>query len=421
MSRSALTPPSPAGGPQPSAPVISGRLPFIDGLRGVAMLMVLVNHCWYFTVGKAIPLSIGRRQIDITAPLHFGYLGVHLFLLLSGFCLTYPLARRGPAGMRLELGRFARRRAWRILPPYYAALAGFILLRVLDQRLHLAAGGPDAPSQPLTAGNIISHLFMFHNLSPAWVGSINGSFWSLALEWQLYLVFPLLVWGFRRWGAARTVTASLALTLIYRTWVDATHDLSHLGAPHSVVYALPGRLFEFVLGMMAAVRLAGMREAPCRAWMRRYLAGAMALGLLGLCVTHWWSQYSPVTDAIWGLAFFCLVMYGGGWSAAGGGWLEWRPLAALGLISYSVYLIHEPLIQRASILAQARHFSATATLLLFELVVGPVLIGLGWLFFRLVESRSIRTGAPLPLPDRGASRHTGSVSSPRPLSQEFSA
>jgi peptidoglycan/LPS O-acetylase OafA/YrhL len=56
--------------------------------------------------------------------------------------------------------------------------------------------------------------------------------------------------------------AALALTLIYRTGVYATQDLSQPGAPHSVVYALPGRLFEFVLGMVAAVRLAGMRAAP---------------------------------------------------------------------------------------------------------------------------------------------------------------
>lgn len=399
MSISVLTPPSPVAEAQPPSPTSTGRLPFIDGLRGVAMLMVLVNHCWYFTVGKAVPLSIGRRQVDITAPLHFGYLGVHLFLLLSGFCLTYPLARRGVAGMRLELGRFARRRAWRILPPYYSALAVFIPLQIFVP-LHGAPGASEAAGAPLTAANVVSHLFMFHNLSPAWVGSINGSFWSLALEWQLYIVFPLLVWGFRRWGLARTVTAVLVLTLIYRTWVFVTQDLSQPGAPHSLVYALPGRLFEFALGMVAAVRLAGLREAPPRAWMRGYLCAATVFGLLALFITRRWSQYAPITDVIWGLSFFCMVLCGGGWSAAGGGWLEWRPLVSLGLISYSVYLIHEPLIQRAAVLLQALHLSAMSTLMLFELVVGPLMIGLGWGFFRVVEARFVRTEAAFPLLSR---------------------
>ena len=305
------------------------------------------------------------------------------------------LARDGNISGELQ-PTCTRRRARRILPPYYVALAGFLLLTVVDQRLHFAQSSIEAPYPALTVGNIISHLFMFHNLSSAWVVSVNRSFWSLALEWQLYLVFPLLVWGFRRWGVTRTAVAVLALTLSYRTWAYAVQDVPQFAFP-LLAYALPGRLFEFVLGMMAAVQLAGMREAPSRAWMRRYLAGAVAFGLLALAVTHWWSEYAPVADVPWGLAFFCLVMYGGGRSAVGGGWLQWRPLTSLGLISYSVYLIHEPLIQHAYAFLQTRHLSPPTTVLLLEVVVGPLLIGLGWLFFRLVESRFTHSSSIRPV------------------------
>jgi peptidoglycan/LPS O-acetylase OafA/YrhL len=65
-------------------------------------------------------------------------------------------------------------------------------------------------------------------------------------------------------------------------------------------------------------------------------------------------------------------------------------MVALGVISYSVYLIHEPLIERGYAALRSLHLSPTGTLLLFELVVGPLLIAVGWLFFRLVEARFLR-------------------------------
>src|SRR5262245_33011004 len=124
------------------------RLSFIDGLRGLAVLMVLTYHCWVHTIGERhLPVTVAflHRNVDVTIPLHLGYVGVHLFLVLSGFCLTYPLVREGVAGMRLELGRFFRRRAWRILPPYYVALLIFSLLPVAERGLrgflHRSPGG----------------------------------------------------------------------------------------------------------------------------------------------------------------------------------------------------------------------------------------------------------------------------------------
>jgi peptidoglycan/LPS O-acetylase OafA/YrhL len=372
------------------APAPGGRLPFIDGLRGLAMLMVLAYHCWVHTIRVPIAVPVGHWHLDVTSPLHLGYLGVHLFLVLSGFCLTYPLAREGAAAMRLDPRRFFRRRAWRILPPYYAALGLFILFSLLERGVRAATGRSVAGVPEITVGQVVSHLFMVHNFSLAWMGSINASFWTLALEWQLYLIFPLLVWGFRRWGPARTVAAVLALTLAYRTWVYRTQDVSRLEVGYLYSYALPGRVFEFVLGMVAALALARLSGVPGPEWPRRYLAVAVAFGLLGVFVAHRWTLFSPVTDVVWGLAFFCLVMYGGGRSAAGGGWLDSRPLVALGFISYSVYLIHEPLIRGAYSALQHLPLSPVATLLLFELVAAPLLIGIGWLFFRIIEAPFLR-------------------------------
>src|SRR2546421_594614 len=230
-------------------PYERGRLPFIDGLRGLAMLWVLVYHCWVHTVRTPIPVSVGARHLDLTAPRHLGYLGVQLFLVLSGFCLTYPLARRGAAGMTLDLRRFFRRRAWRILPPYYVALAAFALLPTVERGIRSALGQDASEVSHVTAGQLVSHVLMVHNFSLAWMGAINASFWTLALEWQLYMLFPLLVWGFRRWGPGRTLAAVLAITLAYRTWVYLTQDVRRLEIGYVYAYALPGRMFEFALGM----------------------------------------------------------------------------------------------------------------------------------------------------------------------------
>jgi peptidoglycan/LPS O-acetylase OafA/YrhL len=376
------------------------RLPFIDGLRGLAVLMVLVYHCWVHTIRAPILVAVAGRSVDVTGPLHYGYLGVHLFLLLSGFCLTYPLVQNGAAGMRLELRRFFRRRAWRILPPYYVAVALFSVFPLVEIGARALLGWTTAGVQGVTVGQVVSHLLMVHNFSLAWMGAINGSFWSLALEWQLYLVFPLLVWAFARWGVWPTVAVVLAGTLQYRYWVYTTQDVSRLEIGYIYAYALPGRLFEFVMGMAAAVALSprvlpGGRmaiAAESERAVRLYFAASVALGLLGLVIAHKWSPFTPVTDVVWGLAFFCLVMYAGGRSAAGGGWLDARPLVALGLISYSVYLVHEPLLRRGYAAFRHLELSPSLTLLFFELLVAPLLVGLGWLFFRAVEGRFVSAG-----------------------------
>src|SRR5262249_667308 len=117
------------------------RLLYLDGLRGLGMLMVLAYHGWVHPVGVPIRVPLLRWSVDVTAPLHFGYIGVHLFLLLSGFCLAFPLVG---SGLRVDPALFARRRAQRILPPYYAALALFVLLRL-------------ATHHRVSAGDLLAH------------------------------------------------------------------------------------------------------------------------------------------------------------------------------------------------------------------------------------------------------------------------
>jgi peptidoglycan/LPS O-acetylase OafA/YrhL len=381
------------------------RLPFIDGLRGLALLMVLLYHASMVTVAVPIRTPLGAWSIPLTAPFRYGYLGVDLFFVLSGFCLTLPLIGNGTDSMRLDVGRFWRRRAWRILPPYYAALALFALRPALERAFQTFLGWPHGTVRGYAAGSIVSHALLIHDLFPAWSLDINAVFWTLAVEWQFYLIFPLLVWSFRRWGPPTTLIVVIAATLLYRTWIFAHGYLFFASV-------LPGRLLEFVLGMLAATLFAQRQYHLPWSRGRGYVAAVAALGCLTYAVHARWTFASPPADLVAGLTFFCLLMYAAGRSAGGGVWLATRPLVALGRISYSVYLVHLPVVAVGRELLLASHVSPLTRLVLFDLAVAPLAVGIGWLFFQAVEapflygrrSASARIAWPQPAPSGGV-RH----------------
>src|SRR6476619_1910713 len=163
------------------------RVAVLDGLRGLAALFVVINHVFL----RAFP----GYPVD-TAPLWaawciYGRFAVVLFIVLSGFSLALSPARHG---WRLDgIAPFARRRARRILPAYWAAL-GFSLL------VAWLVVPPPGQAAPTTASVVVNGLLV-ENLIGA--PSPNRSFWSMAIEAQLYLVLPLLLLLVRRVGAVR--------------------------------------------------------------------------------------------------------------------------------------------------------------------------------------------------------------------------
>jgi peptidoglycan/LPS O-acetylase OafA/YrhL len=144
------------------------RLRFVDGLRGLAALYVLLFHLGLNSdevAGSYSPAVQVLRSV-----LGEGHLAVVVFIVLSGFSLMLPIARSGTGRLTTSLLEFARRRVRRILPAYYAALAlGLVLV------LGYTALGPllSLKRQPVTGvlepGTIISHLLLVHNLKFAWV------------------------------------------------------------------------------------------------------------------------------------------------------------------------------------------------------------------------------------------------------------
>ena len=171
LEQARATPTPPVAGPPPQ------RLAGLDGVRGLAALFVVVNHVFL----RAFPGYPVDRAPFWAGWFIYGRFAVVVFIVLSGFSLALSPARRG---WRLDgISRFARRRAWRILPAYWAALAFSLVVAWLV----VAPPGEPAPDAKSVGVNGL----LVQNLVGA--PSPNRSFWSIAVEAQLYILFPVLL------------------------------------------------------------------------------------------------------------------------------------------------------------------------------------------------------------------------------------
>lgn len=309
----------------PTAARKEGRLAFVDGLRGIAALVVMVGH----TLGMADhadaldhrgPLSLLFR------PFLFGEQMVWLFILLSGFALYWSEDHRRAQGMgATTLAAYARRRSWRILPTYYVALAvGFAVVVPLGGLLAQPSQSLRT-YQPVTVDGLLSHLALMHTLEPGWAHQFNPPLWSIAFEVQLYVLFPVLLTM-----VARRVPALLACVVLM-CGVEVADKLLHLP-----VFGLAAWFFAGVVCAHAARH----RQLPHRV----LVTAAVCCILLGLArlprLAAGWS-----VQGLWMAAFACLVTGLVG-ASSGGRWnLPTHPLAVwLGHRSYSLYAVHFPVL-----------------------------------------------------------------------------
>ena len=254
------------------------KLDFLHGLRGVLALTVVLFH---IVAGLGIDRSHPAVAL-LMAPIMHGHLAVPAFLVLSGFLLAMPVVLHGgqlPGG----LFDFLRRRAIRILPPYYAAyFLSMIFFLALERGLALYGLAPwrrlsGMISRDWTIPSVVSHLFLVHNVDRTWVAGMTGVFWTIACEWQIYLLFALvLVPLWRRCGLWAAVVLCVALAAV----------LTELCARNLRFYQFPWLIPVFATGMVAAV-LAFDSAPLCRS-MRKANWGAITAGLVViLCIVVW--------------------------------------------------------------------------------------------------------------------------------------
>jgi peptidoglycan/LPS O-acetylase OafA/YrhL len=329
----------------------------------------------------------------------FGHLAVGVFIVLSGFCLMLPVVSSGRGQLPRGIADYLRRRAWRILPPYYAAFLFSVALLAIGLFLRGtgAVRGGEIQSE-LTLGTVLSHLFMVHNLDFVWAHSINAPLWTVATEWQIYFLFPLFllpVW--RRLGRTGVVIFGLGLGLA---------PVLLLPEERSFWWAGPWYVGLFAQGMAAADYALG---TPRRAAGRLATAGvslAALVAVIGLCslpphAVPLWLVDVFVGFAAAGLIAYCTMHAGAsqdGKAPALVRVLQSPLLAGLGGFSYSLYLVHQPIQKGMLRVLQTLHLSDDLTLAVQLLVGMPLVIALSYGFHRVFElpfiNRNRRAAAP---------------------------
>ena len=338
----------------------SREIAALDGLRGVAVLLVMVVHSCYELRSQTGNPAIADFLTGTVAIWTLGGSGVHLFFVLSGFLLFLRYARAMVGEQSFPSTRsFYYRRALRIMPAYWASL---ILLAVIFSHQYLTR--QQVP-------NLVLHALVLHNWTQETMTSMNV-YWTLAVECQYYLLLPALGWLLCRLYSARrfgTITALSVSALFASTAVNLIRILIRRRFPaldpHARLLDVFDYLTVFGLGMMAAfVYVQAGRASPQRA--RSIRSGCRMAGLVGVFVLAGHVLLAGLKVNMARLDYFGFnammgFSYAGIVLAALLGWKTWSAFlssAALrfaGGISYSLYLWHYPLYERVVVPVAVRY------------------------------------------------------------------
>ncbi len=347
----------------------------VDALRGLAILGVFLYHYW-LAVSKG-PLSemahLGRLASPLLWPHQFGMLGVKLFFVISGFCIHGSFLnwqKRNPSeSLKNYWKTFAHRRFWRIIPPYLLALLAFYIMQYKGTAFDFKS-----------IRHLLIHASLIQIFNPAFEFNINPSFWSIAVECHLYMIYPLFLMMVLRRSLLTAFMVASAISIFF-----------HLGLPLLTSSFGPQQLpfswwYDWTIGACVAQAFAEKR--------RLFGKFSFVLGCLSIVVGAVSFRFGIHLLLTWIAPplGFAMILEASLWSARPLNLVE-RWLSALGLCSYSFYLIHQPLV--GVYVAALPHFGGLNTFSVWILYCTPLfaaLCTLSYTFYHWLEIGSVKLG-----------------------------
>ena len=314
----------------------------LDGLRGLAALLVFGVHMWIYQLPNTVELE---RDSFGELLLFEARVSFVMFFVLSGYLLYRPFARAAlGAGVRVSVRSYLVRRAARIMPAYYVAMAATLLL--------IGTAGDVPGRRTVETGELPLFAVFAQNYSPHTLLKLNAATWTLAVEVAFYLLLPVIgLLALRFCASARRQVSLLALLVVAGLAWNVIDYFAGWGpvASHSAPSFLP----YFACGMLVAL-LVERRRATGQARIGRRGTLALAGGALAALVANgYWhaSDRTPnefametVADLGAAIAFATIIAALVIGTGTGLRWLGRQPFAWFGQISYGFYLWHIPLI-----------------------------------------------------------------------------
>ncbi len=377
----------------PARPTLA-HLDALTGVRALAALWVFFYHAWLASGSPQVVIALGVANVNLAPWFAFGWVGLDIFFILSGFLLTRQewIRLEGKGGVGAINGRgpflafcrtFLRKRILRVYPAYYGCLTLLMLLATTHLYLRL-------PGRL----ELLLHLGMMHNMIEAYIATLNGVFWTLPFEWQFYLFFPLLFLLLVRAGPWMLAIVGLGLVYAAKAHVIVTYD-------GFMQTQLPIRLDAFVLGMCAGHYAArtplGRRPAQCAFYAGMLVLFALPLVFADLPTGNHYYSLKGFLRPLWIQLGVILMLLGmTGEQHPGVALFGNRLAVGLGVISYSIYLLHVPVMEmfilhRGALGPLARLPYGLPLLLSCAL---PLILLASYISYKLVEQPFLRRRVP---------------------------